>query len=752
MLGRLWDSLRSSVSSTITRQVLAVILVVSLIPLALTMFYDVYLTRNLAYDYAIREQVHRVHSLAMDLDRSLSGVREDVLFLSESEEIKDLLAAQESGDSAEYEMARQSLEQELLAMSRVKKIYYQVRYLDASGMEVARVDFDGQKIFIVPRDQLQDKSNRYYFQETIKLPLGGLYVSPLDLNVEHGEIERPFKPVIRYGTPVWFHGRPAGIVIINVLASNILDQLSERRAPDETIILADEDGYYLYHSASEEKRWGRDLGTGYSLAQDYPELWPNMLRPAHERNEHESVQYGGEFLTYTTFSPPGTDAYRWVMLSIRPKRVVLASLFRFEWGAVGVTAVALILILVLGQWSSARLVYPVRQLTEMATRMGHGDLATKISLPVSNELGLLAQTLDRAREELLRAYRELEERVEQTERQAVQLRAVAQVAREVTAILDIERLLERVVTVINERFDFYHTAIFLPDETFERLYLRAAAGDRRAGEQEYYLTLSDHRAMAYVVSVGKPRVVRAEEDDVFAGLPDWQQAGVTVLLPLRAREEIIGVLVVQSLRQTSFAEDEVAVLQALADQVALSISNARLFQQVRERELALRRVYGEYSREAWAEFIQAQGALGYRYGRHTVAPAGGLWRAEMSEAVQRNQAVLTVENGNYVLAVPVQVRGSVIGVLDARRPEEDGEWTTEEVSLLETLADQLGAALEGARLYQDTRRRAAMEQLSAEITARIRETLDMDTVLRTAVEEIGEKLGLGAIEVHLGEE
>ena len=77
-------------------------------------------------------------------------------------------------------------------------------------------------------------------------------------------------------------------------------------------------------------------------------------------------------------------------------------------------------------------------------------------------------------------------------------------------------------------------------------------------------------------------------------------------------------------------------------------------------------------------------------------------------------------------------------------------WTPDEVRLMEALAGQLGTALESARLYSDTQRRAARERLVGEVTARIRQTLDVDAVLDTAVDEIARAMGLEALDLQLG--
>ena len=122
----------------------------------------------------------------------------------------------------------------------------------------------------------------------------------------------------------------------------------------------------------------------------------------------------------------------------------------------------------------------------------------------------------------------------------------------------------------------------------------------------------------------------------------------------------------------------------------------------------------------------------------------------MREAEQTGKTVMGHEaDGEGALAIPIYVRGQVIGVLRFGKGEDDTEWTPAEVTLLETLADRMGQSLEGARLYQDTQRRAARERLYGQVTSRVRETLDLEGVLRTAVDEMQQVLGLDKIEIRL---
>jgi two-component system NtrC family sensor kinase len=120
----------------------------------------------------------------------------------------------------------------------------------------------------------------------------------------------------------------------------------------------------------------------------------------------------------------------------------------------------------------------------------------------------------------------------------------------------------------------------------------------------------------------------------------------------------------------------------------------------------------------------------------------------MKQAAQQGMSVLSQDKVSAKATAPIKVRDQVIGVLDAHKSTNE-PWTDEEVSLLETLTEQLGVALESARLYQDSQRRAAREQLASQITSRMRETLDLETVLSTAAQEIGTALGLMALDVRL---
>jgi GAF domain-containing protein/HAMP domain-containing protein len=403
--------------------------------------------------------------------------------------------------------------------------------------------------------------------------------------------------------------------------------------------------------------------------------------------------------------------------------------------------------------------WPTEQLTVAVESLASGNLEQRVELEWADEFGRLVAAFNEMADRLQASYSELErqvaERTADLEQRSSQLEAAAQVAREAASMLDLENLLSGVVTLISDRFGFYHVGIFLLDPAGKWAELQAASseGGQRMLARRHRLAVGHEGIVGYVTGRGEPRIaLDVGIDAEFFDNPDLPDTRSELAMPLRARGQIIGALDVQSREPGAFTTGDITVLQTLADQVALAISNARLFQQVQESLEAERRARGHLDREAWEQLLRTQPALVQRYDPEGILPTGGQSRDALMRAVKERKVVADEGQASPALAVPLQVRGQVIGVIDARKPKEAGGWTDEEMSVLQTLAEQLGVALDSARLHRDAQRRAAHEQMVAEITARMRETLDVDTVLQAAIREMGMALDLAKVEVRLGSE
>ena len=369
-----------------------------------------------------------------------------------------------------------------------------------------------------------------------------------------------------------------------------------------------------------------------------------------------------------------------------------------------------------------------------------------------NRSRVSARNLSEAQERLeLR----VQERTADLQKRARYLQATVTVARDAASILDVNELLSRVVRLISEQFNFYHAGLFLIDETGEWAELKASSseGGERMLARNHRLRVGVQGTVGYVASRGVPRIaLDVGEDAVYFSNPDLPETRSVMTLPLRARNEIIGVLDVQSREPEAFTEEDISVLSSLADQVALAISNARLFEQVQRSIDAERRAMGELTREAWMDLVRARPDLGFvSESQGTYKLGSGSWLPEEEWVIQSGVSTVSEEDTSS-LAVPVKVRDQVVGVIHAQLPERGGIWNEDRRTLMEVLAQQLGAALESARLYRQTQQRAAREQLTIEVSDRIRSSLNIDTILQTAVREIGEAMNVHDLSIEFQQE
>jgi PAS domain S-box-containing protein len=175
-------------------------------------------------------------------------------------------------------IARQRIEEDFSNLSQARKIYDQIRWIAPDGREMVRVNLDDGNSRIVPPEQLQDKSQRPYFQATMALAPGNIYVSALDLNVEADHIEVPFKPILRLATPLAdVNGKKVGMLILNYRGVDMLNFVRDVTRPvADHLMMVNQDGHFLL-SPNRDDEWGFMLGQSErSLARRYPGSWQRL--------------------------------------------------------------------------------------------------------------------------------------------------------------------------------------------------------------------------------------------------------------------------------------------------------------------------------------------------------------------------------------------------------------------------------------------------------------------------------------------
>ncbi len=244
--------------------------------LFLLLLLNVYQQQHQTYmRHAVDQEAPQLALIKNSLNDRISKAALDTLMLAQQENLRLWL----SGDTE----AQSRLIQDYVNLAALKPLYEQIRFIDNLGHEKIRVDQGSLGPVVIPQADLQNKHNRYYFTEAVRLELGQVYISPLDLNIEHGRIELPYKPIVRTASPVFDRqGIKRGIIIINLNASALFTQLKQD-AENTTgeLMLLNENGYWLF-GREREAAWAFMFPEykDRTMEKYYPGIWPQIREKA----------------------------------------------------------------------------------------------------------------------------------------------------------------------------------------------------------------------------------------------------------------------------------------------------------------------------------------------------------------------------------------------------------------------------------------------------------------------------------------
>ncbi len=629
-------------------------------------------------------------------------------------------------------------------------VFEDLALLDRSGREVVRVSH----FHTFLPDELEDRAETEAFQQAIKgevYTAGEAYISPYSS-----------LPVMTMAVPVLSEaGEPVGVLIAEVSLKTMWDTVARVQAGlAGYAYIVDRSGHIVGHT-----RVSR-----YFRLQERDLTFIPLVRDLVEGREPVSHLYKGlegERVIGVLAPIEGTN---WAVVVEVPTREAFASLRRMVYLFIGTLVVAALMAGGLGLLLPRRIIRPLRLLQEGAAAIGAGRLEHVIQVRTNDELEDLAEAfntmaarLQESRAQLERWGQELERQVEERtaelaeaserlHRRADQLQAIAEVGRAITLVSDLDQMLTQITQRISERFGFYHVGIFLLDEVGEYAILRAAnsEGGQRMLARGHRLKVGEKGIVGYVTSTGEPRIaLDVGEDAVWFDNPDLPLTRSELALPLRVGGEIIGALDVQSTEEAAFTEEDVAVLSMLADQVAVAIQNARLLARTQQALAEVEETHRQYLQREWREITAQRGPLVYEYTRAGTPPVRETLLPEMKRAMEEGEVVaVPISDGDggdgatagSALAVPIKLRGQVIGVIDLQEIGDGRQWTEEEIALVQAISDQMALAAENVRLLEETERRAVWEHQVQAITSKIRRSPDLATILQTAVEELGRVL------------
>jgi GAF domain-containing protein len=354
---------------------------------------------------------------------------------------------------------------------------------------------------------------------------------------------------------------------------------------------------------------------------------------------------------------------------------------------------------------------------------------------------------------------------DQTTRAAQLLSATTSIGQEMLRLLDLNELLSRAVEVIRDRFGYFHVQIYLLDETRSFAVLVASTGD--VGQQllsrQYRLPLSRPSLIARAAQAGEP-VSTKDTNDPNRQFDIMPNIGSEMAIPITDGETIIGVLDIQSMRRGPelFTIMEQQVLQVMTSQLATAIRNARLFeaqeQSLRENKRLfldaetnlreIQRLNRQLTRQTWEEYLTANRAVGgVTLDRDSFHP-GADWSDRMMQAGLRRRPMTTRQDDRAFIAVPVELRGEVIGAMEVEIPTDLHSEGI--IDMMQAIADRLAISLDNARLFEETQEATAQEQRINEIVSRYQSASTVDDLLQVTLEGLFETLGAEAASIRLG--
>ncbi len=403
---------------TIRGKLIIALILLAFVPLSIGGTYGVHYSLKSLEDTTLQHLEYEVLSKAKDIEKFLLTVHKDVLYLSQSRGLTELIDSGESRGSPGFNNYLDQMEREFMAFSRSRPFYFQIRYIDERGYEVARIDSDGRSSSIMPKASLQFKGDRYYFKEALRYEKGLCYVSPMDLNVEWGKIEIPPKPVVRVGTPVLDStGKKRGIVIINIFGNYFIEQVETMNITGRGITsLVNREGIYLSRlSSGQGGVTPFVLNSLEGLSKDYSaDVSAKILRGKADTSSDRS--------RIISFAPISIGDLLskdyWIIIQEYPKSLIFAPLFRLQIIYIFIGIVSILASIIVGIWLARRLTRPILELCKGADRISNEDFDHRLDIYTGDEIeGLagrfnhMAERLKEARDRILKWNDELKEEV-----------------------------------------------------------------------------------------------------------------------------------------------------------------------------------------------------------------------------------------------------------------------------------------------------------------------------------------------------
>lgn len=327
----------------------------------------------------------------------------------------------------------------------------------------------------------------------------------------------------------------------------------------------------------------------------------------------------------------------------------------------------------------------------------------------------LSNTLEKQRQILEET---VQNRTSDMQRRLIQVRTAAEISRAISRLNDPNTIYRQVTNLVKEGFNLYYVGIFLIEPSGRYAVLEAGTGEagRIMLEQNHRLAIGGNSMIGWCTVNRQPRIaLDIGEEAVRFNNPYLPNTRSEAALPILSQSEVLGAITVQSELARAFDQNDIMVLQGIADSLAVAIENSRLISELKENLEEIQTLNRSYVKNAWSAILEESGDL----------------QATYEDALPNAPAEPLKQ-----VSIPLVLRDQVIGYLNLEM--EHDQLSDEDQAYIDTVTTQTAMALENARLMQESEWRVFQERKLNEMSAEFYKASNLDGILRTAAVQIGQ--------------
>ena len=501
-------------SSSLYNKVFLLFITTTLISVSIIGWYGLQSTSKAYIDAAYEASYQNSSSIETAIESRLEHVPKDVLFATDFYALKRFLIWRSMGEENKAKKWKQIFSDALIDFLATKKDYYQARVIDINGQEIIHAQYIAKQgtTLLVKESALQNKKGRDYVEKTKSLKQGEFHISSMNLNVEHGKIENPYIPVLRYSTPIMgVNGKVVALFVVNTYAKSILDIVENQMHLDESkgisYYLINKDGDYLYHS-KKIKRWNQQLNNGYNFNTEH-----FRVNKFLSKNEHGSFSKNAKIYSYhevQAFSKY-PDNY-WYIVSSVDESIALSKLDEFKSMFLIVILLVTLISFFVVRVFILRVTKPLTLVTQQLSALSRGEVKKEdIHYTANDEVG-----------KIVRSTKKVVNAIERTIKQA-NLVADGELDKEIELLSDNDKLGAAINTMIQRLKEIEILATHLSNGNYETKIIPKSSSDK--------LGLALVEMVTYLDTVTKvsESIAKGEIDVTYKAVGHEDRLGIAML-------------------------------------------------------------------------------------------------------------------------------------------------------------------------------------------------------------------------------